>query len=119
MTHAHITAWLLAIILFFVGISLHNQQKDRAANIVQMILRALYLVILVTGGYLLYLYSSIDHMLYGMKGLLGIVLIGLMEMVLIRKGKGKNINGLLIGFFIVFVIVLFLGFKLPLGFKFF
>ncbi|MEH7524143.1 DUF1516 family protein, partial [Bacillus sp. JJ1503] len=42
MIHAHITTWVLALVLFFVALGLHKSGKARALKVVQMILRLFY-----------------------------------------------------------------------------
>ncbi|SEM59636.1 Protein of unknown function [Mesobacillus persicus] len=116
MTHAHITAWVLSIILFIVIMFMQKQGKN--TKVLHMILRVFYLLILATGIVMLFGLYQIDFM-YILKSLLGIVLIGLFEMILVRGKKGINLNSLWIVFVLVFVIVLYLGFKLPLGFYLF
>ncbi|MEH7253943.1 DUF1516 family protein, partial [Neobacillus niacini] len=52
---------------------------------------------------------------YYIKAILGIAMIGLFEMVIVRKQKGKPTDLLWIAFSIVFVILIVLGFTLPQG----
>lgn len=118
MTHAHITAWVLALILFFVALSLHKSGKEKGAKIVQMILRVLYILILVTGLMLLFGITNIT-LLYALKSLVGLWVIAILEMILIRAKKQENARGLWIQFIIALVLVLYLGFRLPIGFYFF
>lgn len=119
MTHAHITAWALGIILFFVANSMYKGGNSKA-KMLHMIVRLLYIVIIVT-GFLLYqgimkTATSDMHMWYGIKMVVGIWVIGAMEMVLIRTGKRKDPKGAWIQFVIAILVVLYLGLRLPLGF---
>ena len=50
LIHSHITAWLLAFVLFFVVIGLNSRGKEKASKIVSMILRSFYILILLTGS---------------------------------------------------------------------
>ncbi|WP_044748758.1 YisL family protein [Bacillus alveayuensis] len=117
MTHAHITAWVVALILFFVAVSLQRGNSPKA-RMMQMILRLFYLIIIGTGALLLYSIATIPP-LYIVKALVGIWVIGAMEMILVRAAKGKSTNVFWIQFVIAFIIVLYLGFTLPLGFDLF
>ena len=115
MTHAHITTWVIALILFFVAISLHKNGKIRGLKVVQMILRLFYLLIIATGVGMLFSISTISA-LYWIKVILGVLVIGFFEMVLINTIKGKSTGVLWTLFVVAFVVVVYLGFKLPLGF---
>ena len=115
MTHAHITTWVIALILFFVAISLHKNGKTRGLKVVQMILRLFYLLIIATGVGMLFSLSTIS-VLYWIKAILGVLVIGFFEMVLSKTIKGKSTGVLWTLFVVAFVVVVYLGFKLPLGF---
>ncbi len=115
-TDAHITTWVIALILFFVALGLHNSGKAKGFKIVHMILRVFYILIILTGGMLFVGHQSLDPALYGVKALFGIIVIGMFEMILIRLKKGKNTNILWTILVISILVVLYLGLKLPLGF---
>jgi hypothetical protein len=117
MTHAHITTWLLALILFFIALSLHRSGKAKGLKIVHMILRLFYLLIIATGVGMLFSISTISS-LYIIKALVGILVIGFFEMVLVRTIKGKPTGMFWTLFIISFIVVLYLGFSMPLGFYF-
>ncbi|MEH7391892.1 DUF1516 family protein, partial [Bacillus sp. JJ1474] len=84
-------------------------------KVVQMILRLFYLLIIITGVVIL---SKINiSSLYILKSLLGIVVIGMMEMIIVRSVKGKKTTMFWLLFLVTFILVLYLGFvKLPLTF---
>ncbi len=115
MIHAHVTAWFLALILFVIALSLNKRGKEKGFKIVQMILRVFYLLIIFTGGYLLFSYHLYQSsLLYVVKAAAGLWVISLFEMILqraARKGKGTIIW---YQFAVAFILVLSLGFKLPL-----
>jgi hypothetical protein len=115
MTHAHITTWLIALILFIVAISLHKSGKTRGLKVVQMILRLFYLLIIATGVGMLFSISTISTM-YMIKAVLGVLVIGLFEMVLSFTIKGKSTGVLWTLFIVAFVAVVYLGLTMPLGF---
>ena len=112
-THLHITTWVVALILFFVALAIKNPK------VVHMILRIDYLLIVATGVALFI--RGMDYgegMLYGFKFLAGLAVIAMMEMALVKKGKGKPYTTFLVLVFVFLLITLFLGFKLPMGFNF-
>ncbi|WNS76822.1 YisL family protein [Bacillus sp. DTU_2020_1000418_1_SI_GHA_SEK_038] len=115
MIHAHITTWVLALVLFFVALGLHKSGKARGLKVVQMVLRLFYILIIITGVVIL---SKINiSSLYILKSLLGIVVIGMMEMIIVRSVKGKKTTMFWLLFLVTFILVLYLGFvKLPLTF---
>lgn len=116
MIHAHITTWVLALVLFFVVLGLNKSGKAKGVKVVHMILRLFYLLIIGTGIWILSSLHSIS-MMYVIKSLVGILVIGLFEMVIVRTVKGKNTMVVWLLFIISFVLVLYLGFmKLPLTF---
>jgi hypothetical protein len=115
MIHAHVTAWLLALILFLVALSLHKNGKAKGFKIVQMILRVLYLVIIATGAGLLFSVFRID-VWYILKAVVGLWIIGLFEMILSRVADNRRTSTFWIQFVVAWVLVLYLGFvKLPLS----
>jgi Protein of unknown function (DUF1516) len=115
MTHAHITTWVVALILFFVALSLQKSGKAKGAKIVHMVLRLFYLLIIGTGIWMLTSLSNID-MMYVLKSLVGIWVIAAVEMILIRTGKGKKTGILWIQLIVSLILVIYLGLRLPLGF---
>ncbi|WP_416151208.1 YisL family protein [Salipaludibacillus sp. HK11] len=117
-THPHIFTWVVAVILFIVAVVLFKNGMAKQMKIVHMVLRLFYILIIITGGILFFEFASIDHMMYGLKTVLGIVLIGFSEMVLVRMTKGKSTKGVLIGLVVSFIVILYLGFSMPIGFDF-
>ncbi len=112
-THLHITTWVVGLILFFIALAIKNPK------VVHMILRVDYLLIIATGVALFI--KGMDYgegMLYGFKFIAGLLVIGMMEMALVKKGKGKPFTTFLVLVFVFFFITAFLGFKLPMGFNF-
>ena len=118
-THAHITTWVVALILFVIALVLHKSGNQKGMKIVQMILRLFYVLIILTGILLFIKHQTYNPALYGIKLLGGLVVIGMMEMILIRSSKEKNTGALWIVFIVAFAITFFLGLKLPLGWNIF
>jgi hypothetical protein len=112
-THAHITTWVIALILFLVALGLHNAGKKKGMKIVQMILRLFYILIIVTGAMLFFTFQEISPMWYGIKFLVGIWVIAMLEMILVKANKGKKTGVFWILLIIALIIILYLGFELP------
>lgn len=108
---------MVGIILFLIAAVMAKGTKGR--KIVHMILRLFYILIIVSGAFLFFKWSSSDAMLYGIKFLMGILTIGFMEMTLVRQNKNKPVTVMWVLFFISLLVTMFLGFKLPVGMKFF
>ncbi|WP_409304614.1 YisL family protein [Peribacillus sp. SCS-155] len=118
MTHMHITAWLVAAILFFVGASMYKGNNAKGSKIVHMIVRLFYILIIISG---ILLFTAAENIpaAYNVKALVGIIVIVLMEMILVRSKKRKSTGALWAVFALAFVVVLYLGFSLPQGFDWF
>ncbi|OIK09458.1 hypothetical protein BIV60_23850 [Bacillus sp. MUM 116] len=116
MIHAHITAWLVALILFFVALSLNKSGKEKGAKIVQMVLRVFYLLIIATGVMLLTRVAHIDWK-YTLKAVAGLWVIGTLEMILSRFKNNRRTSVFWIQFVVAFALALYLGFAvLPMSF---
>ncbi|MDQ0162386.1 YisL family protein [Aeribacillus alveayuensis] len=116
MTHLHITTWVILLILYFIALGKYSKR-------IHMAVRLFYLIVIATGLELVIRFNVFQIANYvgeyiG-KIVLAIVLIGLMEMVLVRKQKGNLSKGLSISFWIMLVLVILVGFRLPLGFQLF
>lgn len=118
-THAHITTWVIGILLFIVAFVLHKNGKEKAMKIVQMILRVFYLLILATGIVLFVKHSDFNQALYGVKFLFGLIVIAMMEMVLIRTKLGKKTGVFWAVLIISFIATFYLGARLPLNWNWF
>lgn len=119
MTHLHITAWVIAIILLFVVTSFYKQGKEKPGKILHMILRLFFLIILFTGIHLFFIYTKIDGELI-FKVITGIWTIVAMELITVKTKNDKPTKGAWIQFIIAFIIAILLGFgRLPMGFQWF
>lgn len=118
MIHSHITAWLLALILFVIALLLYKGGKEKGFKIVQMILRVFYLLIILTGGILLYQYYQLS-LLYFVKAAVGLWVIALFEMILLRISRQGRTTVLWYQFAVALLLVFYLGFKLPVGIRIF
>lgn len=113
-THLHITTWVVGIVLFLVAALSGKKSKG-----LHMALRLFYILIIITGGALFM--AAMDYgqgMLYGIKFLLGIGVIAMMEMVLVKQKKNKKTTVFWVLFAVFLFATLFVGFKLPMGISF-
>ena len=116
-THLHITTWVIGIILFFVAVTMTNGSKGQ--KITHMVLRLFYVFIILTGVALFMAGMDFDMgMLYGFKLIGGVLVIGMMEMILVRMKKQKATTMFWVLLFVFLFITMFLGFKLPMGINF-
>ncbi|WP_163537101.1 YisL family protein [Gracilibacillus sp. YIM 98692] len=117
MTHLHITAWVLGLILLLISFIFYKQ-GHKAGKILHMILRLDYLLILYSGGDLFAEYASGGFPFLGeliVKGLAGLWVIAGMELVLVKTSKGKPAKGVWAQLIIALIIALVLGFfRLPM-----
>lgn len=115
-THLHITSWVVALILFLIAAF-----ASKKLTAVHMILRVMYILVIVTGGALFLEWRdkiTESGMNYDMKVLFGILVIGFMEMILVRKNKGKSVNLFWVLFGIVLLVTLYLGLSTGIGVNF-
>lgn len=115
-THLHITSWVLAIVLFLIA-----ALASKKLTVVQMVLRVVYILLIITGGALFMEYRdkiAESGMFYDMKVLFGVLVIGFMEMILARKNKGKSLNIFWILFAVVLLVTLYLGLSGGIGINF-
>ncbi len=112
-THLHITTWVIGIILFFVTYSLLKNGNPKA-KMLHMITRLFYILIFLSGGMLI---SNFGY--YAQKMIVGILVIAFMELVLVRTKKEKSTGMVWTLFILALLYVLYLGFSLPMGLRFF
>lgn len=113
MIHAHVTSWFFALILFVIALLLNKNGKAKGFKIVQMIIRVLYLLIIITGGTLVIQYYQVS-LLYFVKAAAGLWVIFLIEMILLRASRNGKSTVLWYQFVVALLLVFYLGYKLPL-----
>lgn len=99
----HAGSWAILIILFLITYFTKSQK------ITFMLQRLFYLIMIVSGVGMLVTLNF--PLLYILKGVLAIVLIGLMEMLVTRKRKGNPMPAMWIVFIIVLAIILMIAFN--------
>ncbi|MFD1735266.1 YisL family protein [Bacillus salitolerans] len=110
MIHAHVSAWFVTLILFFVALFLIRAGKKKPLKIVQMVLRLFYLLVLGTGLHLLAAAYQFKVLEANIKGLIGLWIIFLMEFILTRGGKGKPTKVFWIQLVIALILVFYFGY---------
>lgn len=124
MLHLHLTALIIAVILFIAVYAMYkkdNTKENKTALILHMVLRVFYVLILFSGimvyvGNMEGISNAGDHMRYGIKALLGLFSIGFMEMAVVRlKKKSAKASMFLIICLVLIVATVILGSILPLG----
>lgn len=119
--HTHVLLWVLLLVTFFVAFSMYKNGKS-AAKGVHMAFRLLLLLTFATG---LYLYITIMGLsenpdgLYHAKITVGLLVLIFGELTLVRLKKGKSYSGFLLGFAVLAIVTIFLGYSLPYGMQFF
>ena len=120
-THLHITTWVIALILFFIA-----AVSAKKLTGVHMALRLFYILIIISGLALFMEHRDMiaatndgSGMTYDMKVLFGVLVIGFMEMILVRKNKGKAINIFWVLFAIALLVTLYLGLSGGIGLNLF
>ncbi|GAB3064591.1 YisL family protein [Salinicoccus sesuvii] len=117
MIHLHLTAIVLAVILFIITYNSVDTPDGQSAysKPLHMVLRLIYLIVIFTGLMMFLDYGSSDQMMYGLKFLSGLVSIGLMEMALIRQRKSGTGRNLVIILIVFLIVTIALGIYLPAG----
>ncbi|CDZ99173.1 hypothetical protein BN1048_00298 [Jeotgalicoccus saudimassiliensis] len=124
MLHLHLTAIIVAVILFIAVYGMYkknNTRDNKAAFITHMVLRVFYLIVLFSGlmvyvGNMEGISNSGGHMTYGIKVLLGILTIGFMEMAIVRlKKNSAKATVLMVICLAVIIATVIMGATLPLG----
>ena len=120
-THLHITTWVVGLVLFFIAAF-----SAKKLTGVHMTLRLFYILIIISGAALfmehretIALANDGSGMIYDMKFMFGILLIGFMEMILARKNKGKSTTIFWALFAISLIAVLYLGLSGGIGLNLF
>lgn len=105
---SHQGSWAFVAIFFVIAYFLYKAHKRKAGTILHMILRLFFIIMIVSGIGMLIEYNWAA--MYVIKGILAIVMMGLMEMSLGKTKRGENGMGLFIGAVVVLVIVALMGF---------
>jgi hypothetical protein len=111
MLHAHVSSWIMILVLFIVVLLLHKAGKAKGAKITHMVLRLFLLLTAITGIGMVFQYHNYDTVLLplSLKVILSLYVLFLIEKILVRTKKGTLENHLWIQFVIVVATILYLG----------
>lgn len=114
VTSTHIFSWFILISLFVFLLIMHRGTKGR--RIMHAFIRIWYVVVIYTGValYVTKMYSS-DAIVYVIKVLCGLLFLTLVEITIVRANKKKKIEKFLIALFCLILVMMTIGFYLPLG----
>ncbi|GGH88389.1 putative membrane protein [Pullulanibacillus pueri] len=89
--HAHVGFWTLGLIVFVLSFILLKAGKEKAAKILHMILRVLLILIFITGAEMVgQWYSGQSYGWPTLKGIFGLLILGMMEMILTKTKKKQG-----------------------------
>ncbi|GGA99000.1 DUF1516 family protein [Macrococcus hajekii] len=118
MLHLHILSWILAIILFFAAYENFSDRQgpSRYFKPLHMVLRLFILLTLISGAVIFFQTMGGDMAAqYGIKFLLGLITVGLMEMTLARKKKKKPSRNFFFLVILFTILTIGMGIYLPMG----
>jgi uncharacterized membrane protein SirB2 len=110
LVESHVGGWEVAFVLLIIGYILYRAGKERVAKILHMILRLMIVIIAVSGIWMLFAFRAGDW-LYYVKGLLALIVFGLMEMSLGRARRNEASIGFFVGALALMVIVILIGYR--------
>jgi hypothetical protein len=94
---------------------LYKKNSGKKAKIFHMIVRVLYLAILATGGHMLAGYlmdpSIVNQGPLIIKGILGLCVIGLMEIILVQRKRGEVRLMNWVFFWVTLLLVFYYGYS--------
>lgn len=104
--HAHVGFWTLALILFVISLFL----KGTGQKVLHMIIRLLYVLIVITGLYLVIHLYAVHGFLLIIKMIGGLGVISMMEMILVRRQKEKSTRVFWVLLIVFLVWVFYMGY---------
>lgn len=109
--HAHVGFWTLAFILFIASYFFQKAGQSTVQKVLQMILRLDFILVIITGIRLVsFYYIGHQYVWATVKGLFGLLLIVMMELILTRGNKNKGTGVLWTILLIAIVIVFYIGY---------
>lgn len=102
---SHIGSWAILVLVFLITFLLAKSGKERGAKIVGMVLRLFYVIMLVSGGGMLFRLSF--PLMYIIKAVLAVVMIGMMEAI-IGRTKRRESTGVFWGVMLVLLVLIVL-----------
>lgn len=112
--YIHLISWVGIVIFTLVALIIYKKSA-KAFTIMQMCNRVLYITVILS-GVMMVQYSFSDHIVVSVfKILLGLATIGVVEMLLIYRKKGKPSNLFFILFIVCVIATVSIGFYLSGG----
>jgi hypothetical protein len=111
MLHAHVSSWMMVLLLFIVVLVLHKVGKAKGAKITHMVLRLFLLLAAITGIGMIFQYTSYSAVMVPLtlKVILSLYVLFLVEKVLVQTKKGTLQSHYWIQFVLVVATILYLG----------
>ncbi|WEG11957.1 DUF1516 family protein [Pullulanibacillus sp. KACC 23026] len=103
---AHVGFWTLALVLFVISLFL----RGTALKVFHMILRLMYVLIIITGLYLLFHVFSLYGIWVIIKMICGLGVIVTMEMLLVRRKKQASTGVIWVLLIIFLALVFYIGY---------
>ncbi|UBH09276.1 YisL family protein [Macrococcus armenti] len=117
MFHLHILSWVVLIIVFFASYSNFSDRlgPSKYFKPLLMVQRLFALLVIASGIYLFVEFMKNDATFYGIKFLLGLITIGMMEMTIAKKKKKKPSRTFFYLAVLFIILTVGLGIHLPMG----
>ncbi|AJC96617.1 YisL family protein [Staphylococcus hyicus] len=120
LINLHIISWIILLILFFATYENFSNKQGPTPLFkpLHMATRLFMLLVLITGVWLIvnaFTSAGSNHMLLTLKMLMGIAIVGLMEVTIARKKRQASSRGLFIATWAVALLTIILGIILPWG----
>lgn len=106
---AHQGSWFFLLVLFFITYYSFTKRKVNVGKVTHMILRLFYVIMLFSGIGLLAAYNF--SAFYSVKGIIALIMIGLMEMSCVRAKKEKPHSVVFYSGSALLLIVILMGFR--------
>lgn len=109
---SHAGSWAILVLLFVIAFFLFKNGARKGGRIVHMVLRLFYIIMLVSGGGMVVglMMASGFPVMYVIKGVLAVMLIGLMEMILGRTSRSERSGMFWIMMLVFLVLIVLMGF---------
>lgn len=105
----HADSWAMTLLLFIASFALIKMGKVKGQKITRMILRLFFVVMVISGLGMLFLYQF--PLMYIVKGIIAVWLIAVMERILSRTEAGQRAGSSWVQFAVALLLVLLLGFE--------
>lgn len=105
----HRGSWFFLLLFFLLSYFLISVGKEKIGKITHMVLRLFYIIMLFSGIGLLIAYNF--SAFYSVKGIIALIMIGLMEISCVRAKKGKPNRGAFYSGSVLLLVVILMGFR--------